>query len=602
MSRNLRNDIIISLITATLITLIAWSGILRYPDRWLQDIFFQTPTSDIVSDDIVIIGIDDKALKELGPYDSWDRTIMASALNVLSSDPAHRPSVVAIDIPYDEETDPASDKALTDAARKLTTVTANRISYGSKVQGDKSVIDRSLVEFKEPYESLKEYTIQGHTNATLDTDGVMRHSLLYVEPGNNVREYSFAFETASMYLKKQGHMPTYPSTNSDGQFYVSYYGRSGDYYDNVSIIDLINGEVPPEYYAGKIVLIGPYATGLQDAFYTPIDRTSLTYGVEIQANFVQCFLEGEYKTEVSDAPLLICTFIISALVCFLYLKAKFPIAVICAIVLVLTSMDLAIFIYDKGYVTHPMWTLNQYIPTFITAASVRSYRTSVERKSVVNTFQRYVAPNVVGEILKEGTGQLALGGKLTDIAVLFVDIRGFTSMSENMEPQEVVTILNRYLTMASDCITANEGTLDKFIGDAAMAFWGAPVPQEDSVYLAAKAAVAIVEGSKKISEDLKKELDMDLNVGVGIHYGPAVVGNMGSVQRMDYTAIGDTVNTASRLESNAPKGTIYISRIVADKLEGRATFTSLGDSVKLKGKSEGFEVLTLDSLKEAQDA
>lgn len=602
MKKNLRNDIIISLITATLITLIAWSGILRYPDRWLQDIFFQTPTSDIVSDDIVIIGIDDKALKELGPYDSWDRSIMASALNVLSSDPAHRPSVVAIDIPYDEETDPASDKALTDAARKLTTVTANRISYGSKVQGDTSVIDRSLVEFKEPYDSLKEHTIQGHTNATLDTDAVMRHSLLYVEPGNNVRTYSFAFEIASIYQKKHGHMPTYPSTNSKGEFYVSYYGRSGDYYDGVSIIDLINGEVPPEYYAGKIVLIGPYATGLQDAFYTPVDRTSLTYGVEIQANFVQCFLEGNYKTEVSDVPLLILTFIISALCCFLFLRIKFPIALIIAAVLILTSLDLSIFIYDKGYVTHPLWSLNQYIQPIFTAACVRGYRATVERKSVVNTFQRYVAPNVVGEILKEGTNQLALGGKLTDIAVLFVDIRGFTSMSENMEPQEVVSILNRYLSMASDCITANEGTLDKFIGDAAMAFWGAPVPQEDSVYLAAKAAVAIVEGSKKISDDLKEELGMDLNVGVGIHYGPAVVGNMGSVQRMDYTAIGDTVNTASRLESNAPKGTIYISRIVADKLEGRATFTSLGDSVKLKGKSEGFEVLTLDSLEEAQDA
>ncbi|MCR5804930.1 MAG: adenylate/guanylate cyclase domain-containing protein [Clostridia bacterium] len=599
MKKNLRNDIIISLITATLITLIAWSGILRYPDRWLQDFLFQTPTSDIVSDDIVIIGIDDKALKELGPYDSWDRSIMASALNVLSSDPAYRPSVVAIDIPYEEETDPASDKALVDAARKLTTVTANRVSYGSKIQGD---IDRSITEFKEPYEGLKEYTIQGHTNATVDTDGVMRHSLLYVEPGNNVRAYSFAFETASMYLKKQGHMPTYPSTDSKGQFYVPYYGRSGDYYDNVSIIDLINGEVPPEYYAGKIVLIGPYATGLQYAFYTPIDRTLQTYGVEIQANFVQCFLEGNYKTEISDVPLLICTFLMSALMCFLYLKSKFPIAAILAVVLVLASLELSILIYDKGFVTHPLWSLNQYIPTFITAVSVKSYRTSAERKSVVNTFQRYVAPNVVGEILKEGAGQLALGGKLTDIAVLFVDIRGFTSMSENMEPQEVVTILNRYLSMASDCITANEGTLDKFIGDAAMAFWGAPVPQEDSVYLAAKAAVAIVEGSKKISEDLKNELNMDLNVGVGIHYGPAVVGNMGSVHRMDYTAIGDTVNTASRLESNAPKGTIYISRAVADKLEGRATFTSLGDSVKLKGKSEGFEVLTLDSLKEAQDA
>ena len=147
--------------------------------------------------------------------------------------------------------------------------------------------------------------------------------------------------------------------------------------------------------------------------------------------------------------------------------------------------------------------------------------------------------------------------------------------------------------MTSSCIENNQGTLDKFVGDATMAFWGAPLPVEDPVYLAAKTALDIVEGAKALSEQLKEEINEELNVGVGVHFGPAVVGNMGSVKHMDYTAIGDTVNTSARLEANAPGGTVYISRAVADRLEGRMSFESLGDSVKLKGKAEGFEVLRL---------
>ena len=129
-----------------------------------------------------------------------------------------------------------------------------------------------------------------------------------------------------------------------------------------------------------------------------------------------------------------------------------------------------------------------------------------------------------------------------------------------------------------------------------MAFWGAPLEQEDPVYYAAKAALEIVEGAARVSDELKNEIGEELRVGVGVHFGPAVVGNMGSEKHMDYTAIGDTVNTSARLEANAPGGTVYISRVVAEKLGDRATFTSLGDSIKLKGKAEGFEVLKLESL------
>ena len=132
-----------------------------------------------------------------------------------------------------------------------------------------------------------------------------------------------------------------------------------------------------------------------------------------------------------------------------------------------------------------------------------------------------------------------------------------------------------------------------------MAFWGAPLPQEDYVMKAVQAAADMVEGSQALSQQLMEKYGRTVSFGIGVHVGEAVVGNIGSPERMDYTAIGDTVNTSSRLEANAPAGTIYISRAVADALEGRIRVTSLGDSIKLKGKQEGFEVLTMDEILES---
>lgn len=171
-------------------------------------------------------------------------------------------------------------------------------------------------------------------------------------------------------------------------------------------------------------------------------------------------------------------------------------------------------------------------------------------------------------------------------------------MSELLEPAQVVEILNRYLSLISECILKNGGTLDKFVGDAAMAFWGAPLPQQDYVMHAVRAAADMVSGSQNLSEELMEQYGRTVDFGIGIHVGEAVVGNIGSPERMDYTAIGDTVNTAARLEANAPAGTIYISRAAADALEGRIRVRSLGDTVKLKGKKEGFEVLVMEEILE----
>jgi adenylate cyclase len=200
------------------------------------------------------------------------------------------------------------------------------------------------------------------------------------------------------------------------------------------------------------------------------------------------------------------------------------------------------------------------------------------------------------ELLEKGGDALELGGKIYDIAVLFVDIRGFTTMSESLEPQTVVEIINRYLTLTTECIMRHHGMLDKFVGDCTMAFWNAPVAQEDPVYLACCAAMDMLEGSKALGQELQERFGRTVSFGVGVNVGDAVVGNIGAPRRMDYTAIGDTVNTAARLEANAPGGTIYISRAVADALGDRAKTTSLGGSIPLKGKAAGFEVLKLDAL------
>lgn len=166
-------------------------------------------------------------------------------------------------------------------------------------------------------------------------------------------------------------------------------------------------------------------------------------------------------------------------------------------------------------------------------------------------------------------------------------------MSERLSPEEVVFILNQYLSMTSACVDRYQGTLDKFIGDATMAFWGAPIADDEAVYHACMAALDIVKGADELSAKLKAEINEEIHVGVGVNFGPAVVGNMGSERRMDYTAIGDTVNTSARLEANAPGGMVYVSRSVIDKLNGRMKYEPLEKPIKLKGKADGFEILRL---------
>ncbi len=600
MWRNTKRHLLVSLAGALIFTLICGSGILMSLDQMLADALYQSP--ETVSGDIVIIGIDDRSQAKFGRYTNWDRNIMAQALEVLASDPQKKPAVVAIDTLYTEKSDqPEADNHLAEAASNLYVITASMVRYDYNIvqNADDSnafYSSYSAVSYHPPYDLLRQVAREGHINAVSDKDGYMRHALLFVSPRKDVKVYSMAYLTASAYAQKKNIHITMPPADSQGHFYIPYKAKPGGFYDGISILDLIDGEVPADYYAGKIVLIGPYSVGLGDLFSTPIDHGTQMYGVEIQANVIESILTGNYKREVKDTPQLGILFVLTFGVLFLALCWPFLLSAALCISLAVANAFVCRGFYTLGYVLHPLWFSGAMAVTFILMILAHFYSSLLQRQRVTSTLERYVAPNIVKELMKEGADSWGLGGKLCDIAVLFVDIRGFTTMSEKKQPEEIVAILNRYLTMTSNCIEQNEGTLDKFIGDATMAFWGAPLPQENAVYLAAKTALEIVEGAKKLSEELVKEGQEELRVGVGVHYGPAVVGNMGSEKHMDYTAVGDTVNTASRLESNAPGNVIYISRAVAEKLGDKARIERLAHPLKLKGKADDFEVDILLSL------
>jgi adenylate cyclase len=563
-------------------------------DLSLSDAMFQRGEGSI-SGKVIVIGIDAASLERFGPY-PWSRDIIASAIEQLNSDPTNRPAAIGVDVLYTGEGNPDSDEHLAHAASQGNVVVAMSGVYGSTLVTEEDNVfymrQNVVITYDEPYEMLKQNAHVGHINIMLDRDGIMRHGLLFMDLPNSQRMFSFASVLVDLYSDKTGKHITKPPTNTGfGGFYIPFTASPGAFY-LTSILDVLDGKVLD--IRDKIVLIGPYASGMQDARVTSIEHGEDMYGVEIHANMIDGMIQNRFKTEVPDWIQTLVVFLLS-FVCFLWFwnRRMLP-ATIGWLVLTGISVGLSLIGYRLGYVSHALWLPLSITVLYVVSVAVNYMRAAMEKRKVTNTFKRYVAPEIVSEILKEGVGALELGGKLCHIAVLFVDIRGFTTLSEQLSPRQVVEILNDYLTLTSTCITKNGGTLDKFVGDATMAFWGAPLEQEDSIFKAVKTALDMIAASAAMEQSLKARYGFTVGFGVGIHYGPAIVGNVGATMRMDYTAIGDTVNTAARLEANAPMGTVYVSRDVADALAGRVKFTSLGDKIKLKGKADGFEILTVD--------
>ncbi len=593
-------NIILTLAVAALFSFAAASGVLSAPDGTVSDRFYQEQSAGQA--DIAIVGIDDRAFQELGPW-PWSRSVMAEIIRTLNSAGEDaRPAVIGIDVLFTGEgADAAADLDLADAcAEGGNVITASSAVFGSELitEGDTFYMaDRQVTGWEGPYPELAYAAETAHINTMDDSDAILRHGLLSIDvPGlGNVPSLSRALY--ERYCSVTGQAPN-PAPDTEGNFfYIPFTKEPGGYSDGISAADVLNGSIPPEAFAGKIVLIGPYAPALQDAYRTSISHAEPMYGVEVHANLIDAFTRGFYPKEVSRTLQLVLLFVLSAALLLFSLDRRIPAAAAAWIGSCGGFLLLAKLLYNQaGLVFHILWFPLAGTILFFASVAANYIRARREKNRISRTFGHYVDPAVMKQLLDQGPEALELGGKMYDIAVLFVDVRGFTTMSESLDPPTVVEIINKYLTLTTECIMKNHGTLDKFVGDCTMAFWNAPVPQEDPVFLACSCAMDMVEGSKALGEELTRRFGRSVSFGIGVHYGPAVVGNIGAPKRMDYTAIGDTVNTASRLESNAPGSQILISRVVADMLGDRAKVTSLGSSIKLKGKAEGFEVLTLDHL------
>lgn len=576
--------LLVCLLCGVLTFLGVYTNSLKTVDKTAEDILYHH--ADTIASNIKIIKLDDKTMNQMGDFSTWQRDVYAELVEKLCVSEEIRPAVIAFDILFSSEKDTAADNRFASACKKYDNVVTGFSYVFTKkvVENDKGnlTVNKLAVEEKiMPYPALKKSSSIGFVNALMDEDdSIIRSSFLYYDEEDSVRVKSFSSVVYEKYMEFLGKEVTYPTENSSMAF--RYSGEPGDY-ENLSLVDVLNGTVPAEAFDGCIVLVGAYAPGLMDAYFVPVDRSRQMYGVEIHANVIQALLENKMLTEVSaliDAVIAAGIMMLLALLCS-YLSVVETV-IVCVIVILLRLVVGGI-LFNHGYSCNVLVVPVMTVLTAITNVARQYYVARKAKQGIENAFSKYVAPQVVNEISKDGTYEIKLGGENRDIAVLFVDIRGFTTLSESLEPEQVVDILNGYLELTTESIFRHGGTLDKFVGDATMAVFNAPFDTEDYTYKAILAAWDIVQGGKRIEKEYIKRYGKQVGFGVGVNCGPAVVGNIGCDFRMDYTAIGDTVNTAARLESNAPKGTVYISAEVYERLKGRINVKEVG-KISLKGK------------------
>ena len=588
-------------IVAALLTAIVATGWLDETDCRVSDWLYRRQGAS--TSEIVVVGIDSNTLSKLGTLSSWARRDVANVIARLNEDPATRPAVIGIDLLFTGENKdaPDLDARLVEVAAQADNVvvaSAAIVDDDFDAENPHDVWSRTWA-WDAPFAALAAAADTGHICEPYDSDGIVRRQLLYINVAERGRLYSFARVIYEKWCRVKGVTPNAPPvTGNDGLFYLPFTAKT---YNAISFVDLLEGRVSADSFAGKVVLIGSLAPGMGDEFSTALDRSDSVYGVNIHANAVQAFQSGFFPREVGDGVQLAILFVACFASTLLFRNGKMQLVLAAWAVICLGWLDVCLVAYDNGAILHPLQIPFAVSVVFVGSVALNYVNARAEKDLVTTAFGRYVDPTVMRQLLDGGTEALDLGGTLRNIAVLFVDIRGFTTLSEQLPAPVVVEILNRYLTLTTDCIRRHHGTLDKFVGDCTMAFWNAPLSQEKPVHLACRAALDMIKGSESLRAELKSRCGHEINFGVGVHWGSAVVGNIGSPFRMDYTAIGDTVNTAARLEANAPGGKIFISRAVADILGAAADVTSLGDSVKLKGKAAGFEVLILNALNETEE-
>lgn len=544
-------------------------------NRAVYDFDMKQTMSHAPHEDIIVIDIDQESLELIGTF-PWSRDIYIPLLENLSA-----ARVIAFDIMFTTNSeDPEIDEAFAETLRSMDQVIIpsyveletffskeTKVKKGELIQGQK--LNQSIPMIASSAQTA-------HINAAIDEDGVIRRTWLMLDTPQGPIP-SLAYRVAEIYgANVRPYLEQHPQT----EIQIKYNSTTRDFM-NIPFYMVLNGEVPPDTFEDRIVLIGMAAAG-DDAKPTPVENHM--YLVYAHANIIDQLLQNQMITVTKDSILLLVTLVTILLTIILAWRIK-PVYSIGLVFLgsVLLLYGQWLMFKHMSIYFNPVYPLFALYITYFSNISIKTYFETKQKQFITRQFGRYISPELVEQIAGSGT-EPPLGGVKKELSVLFLDIRGFTTLSEQMLPEEVVDFLNMMFDMITNQALKNNGTIDKFIGDAAMILFNAPLDVPNHEFYAVKTAWDIQRGMERVRQAIGAKHGVEISVGIGINTGEVVVGNIGSYLRVDYTAIGDHVNTAARIEANTEANQILVSEATYERTKAYFQYRDAGERI-MKGKT-----------------
>ena len=557
---------------------------------------------------IVIISIDESSFSELNQKWPWPRTYFARLIDRLSREGA---KIIGIDIIMSESYPGDQDELLARSAKMF-----GNVIFPSKFEETRRVqwkgMQVTLEEFKGPIQIISQSGDVGFLNLPHDGDGFVRRFTPLREFQEKLHA-SFDLKIAARYLgirlEDLKYAPyrtlhlgdrSIPLNRYDSA-YINFAGPSGTF-PRIPFHQVLGGQFPPGFFEEKIVLVGATFLDLKDFFSTPFleEKEGEKYplfGVEIHANIINTILKDRLIKPSSPVLDRLIIFLGGALVVLLMLRISPLKGAFLVLFIALAYLGTSLWLFTQDILLTTVGPVSTFGGVYISQVVFRYFTEEREKRRIRGMFQRYVSPDVVDKLIQDPT-KLRLGGEKRELSVLFSDIRGFTSISEKLTPEELLNQLNQYLSAMTSVVLRNGGMLDKYVGDAIMAVFGAPLELENHALVACKTALEMMEELRSLQQVWENESKSILDIGIGINTGEMIIGNVGSPKRMDYTVIGDNVNLASRLEGvNKEFAThIIISGSTYEMVRGDITVRGLGE-IKVKGKENPVPIYELVEMK-----
>ena len=546
-------------------------------------------------DTIVIVAIDEKSLDQLGRFSSWPRSCHTRLVETLADAGAR---VIVFDLLFSEPTpdDAELAAAMHNAGNVILPYVYTNVAYSP------SVIDHAITMENKvlPLDILAQEALGlGHAVMLPDEDGIIRQVPLVIREGS-VHEPSLALTAISKYLRRPQVIET-PFTSdtlsfagrdipldSLGNMLINYTDESSALvnFTRVSYSDVFAGTVAPEVFTDKIAVIGVTATGLSDVFWTPMGRVS--NGVEVHAAAMQTVLAANFLRPVPVWLDLVLTMMLVLLCSLAVLRFRMLWAAVTVVCLILIYLLTSFRLFDAGVMMNLLHPTVAMAGAFVGINVFNVVLERSEKQEITRTFGRYVSPEIAGRILKaQHQDSLDLSGTNREITAFYIDARHFTSLMENFSSNTVFRALNDYMGVIIDAVQKHHGIVNKFAGDAILATWNTPVESDDHALRATLAALDAQRAIRKLNEDGISPLNMEF--GIGIMTGDAIVGNMGSADRLEFSVLGDAVNISAWLSGTAPGNRIWIGDETYRRVGDYFTTTEIGD-VSVKGRHEPVRV------------